>query len=235
MYNNQKGDPMKNIISITDKIKERKISKIPKVFDLDDVYYYFNLIEDYLKELKELSKEEKYYNLCLDEEFKLLSNIYQSFMNILFDYYNNFDEYEESERVLFEFLTELEKICKNIEVIKENEENSKEEYELNDVIKYSNKIEYKLNELYELSLKDKKYWVECTNGQRKILIMIYSSFFDILKIEYENFDKTESNNKILAKFLTQLFLICDDFVEISLIKKNIDKNILKYENKKLEN
>lgn len=232
MYNNQKGDPMKNIISITDKIKERKISKIPKVFDLDDVYYYFNLIEDYLKELKELSKEEKHYNLCLDEEFKLLSNIYQSFMNILFDYYNNFDEYEESERVLFEFLTELDKICQSIDN-KSIEE--KESYELEDVIKYSNKIEYKLNELYELSLKDKKYWVECTNGQRKILIMIYSSFFDILKIEYENFDETESNNKILAKFLTQLFLICDDFVDISLIKKNMDKNILKYENKKVEN
>ncbi len=235
MYNKQKGDRMGNIISINEKRIDKKISKIPSIFELDDVEYYFNLIEQYLKDLKKLAEEdEKYYNFCLDEEFKILSSVYESFMKILFDYYNNFDNYEESERVLGYFLNELYGIIKKLNG-DDDCEDIKEEFELNDAIKYSNMIEYKLNELYDLSLKDKKYWVDCTNGQRNILIMIYSSFFKILSFEYEDFEKNIESNRVLSKFLTRLYLICDDIVDIRLLRKNIDKNVLKYETKKDKN
>lgn len=225
---------MSKIISINEKRIEKKISKIPKAFELEDVIYYFNYIEKYFKDLKKLSEEdEKYYNFCLNEEFKILGNIYESFMKILFDYYNNFDKYEESERILGYFLNELYLITENING--NNDVNVKEVFELNDVVKYSNIIESRLNEFYTLSLKDKTYWTDCTNGQRNILIMVYSSFFKILSYEYENFEKNIDSNKVLSKFLTQLYLIYDETVDINFLRKNMDKNVLKYENKKDKN
>lgn len=105
-------------------------------------------------------------------------------------------------------------------------------FNLEDAVDYSEQIENYINGLYDLALEDKKYHSLCTHEQIKILSSIYMSFFKILYSELEDFDESEQSNRIMLKFLSELYKICKELPDIENLKQSIDNKIMKYENKK---
>lgn len=106
-----------------------------------------------------------------------------------------------------------------------------ETFNLEDAIKYSNIIEYYLNSFYELALEDEKYHSVCMEEQLKILVSIYSSFFKILFSELDDFTYLEESNRIMFKFLSELYKICSELTDADTIRENIDNEVLEYKNK----
>lgn len=107
-----------------------------------------------------------------------------------------------------------------------------DEFSLEDAVDYSKKIENYINDLYNLSLEDEKYHSLCTYEQIKILSSIYMSFFKILYSEIEDFDETKQSNRIMLKFLTELYKICEELPNIDNLKQNSDIKIIKYKEQK---
>lgn len=113
------------------------------------------------------------------------------------------------------------------------EEEFPEMFNLSDAIKYANQIEYYLNSFYELAKEDKKYHSVCTTEQLKLLSSIYSSFFKIMFSELDEFEENYStdSNRIMFKFLSELYKICKDLTDAEAVRENIDNPVLKLENK----
>ena len=113
------------------------------------------------------------------------------------------------------------------------EEEFPEVFTLDDAVKYANQIEYYLNSFYELAKEDKKYHSVCTTEQLKILSSIYSSFFKIMFSELDEFEENYStgSNRIMFKFLSELYKICKDLTDAEAVRENIDNPVLKLENK----
>lgn len=125
----------KKVISISE-IKEKKFEKeFPETFNLDDALTFANKIEYYINSFYELSLEgEKYHSVCTSEQIKILSSIYSSFFKIMFNELDHFNYSEESNRIMFSFLSELYKICSDLtdaDTVRENIDN--------EVLKYENK------------------------------------------------------------------------------------------------
>lgn len=104
-------------------------------------------------------------------------------------------------------------------------------FDLEDAINYSAQIENYINNLYNLALEDKKYHSLCTQEQIKTLSSIYMSFFRILYSEIEDFDESEQSNRIMLKFLSELYKICESLPDIEVLKQDDSSKIMKYENK----
>lgn len=127
----------------------------------------------------------------------------------------------------------MEKKIISIDEIKKEKLESElpETFHLDDAIKYSNIIEYYINSFYELGLEDEKYHSVCTIEQLKILSSIYSSFFKILFSELDDFNYSEESNRIMFKFISELYKICNNLTDADVVRKNIDNEVLKYEYK----
>jgi ATP-dependent helicase/DNAse subunit B len=100
-------------------------------------------------------------------------------------------------------------------------------FALEDAEEFSKMIEECLNSFYNLALEDEKYHSVCTTEQLKILSNVYTSFFKILYSELDDFDYSDESNRIMSKFLSELYRICDNLPDIEEIKENIDNNNLK--------
>lgn len=105
-------------------------------------------------------------------------------------------------------------------------------FRLEDAVNYSVQIENYINSLYDLALEDKKYYSLCTHEQIKTLSYIYMSFFKILYSEIEDFDGSKQSNRIMLKFLPELYKICETLPDIEVLKQDVSSKIMKYENKK---
>lgn len=127
----------------------------------------------------------------------------------------------------------MEKKVISIDELKKEkfEEELPDHFELQDILKFSNMIEYSINTLYDTALLDEKYHSVCTTEQIKILTNIYSSFFKILFNEYSEFDGSSESNRIMFQFASELYKICSELPNVEEIRKNIDKKIYKLENK----
>lgn len=129
----------------------------------------------------------------------------------------------------------MDKKVISIDEIKEKkfEEDFPELFELNDLYKFANAIEYYLNSFYELAKEDEKYHSVCTTEQLKLLSSIYSSFFKIMFSEMDEFEENYSadSNRIMFKFASELYKICKDLTDADTVRENIDNPVLKLENK----
>lgn len=127
----------------------------------------------------------------------------------------------------------MDKKVISIDEIKEEKfiDNSPETFNLQDAVKYCSMIEYYLNSFYELALEDEKYHSVCTTEQIKLLSEIYDSFFKILFSEIDSFDYSKESNRIMYEFLSELHRICSNLTDADTVRKNIDNEVLKYENK----
>lgn len=104
----------KKVITI-DEIKKKFIDEFPSSFDLSDIYKFANSIEWSINELYNLAlTDRKYSCMCMDEQLKILSNIYMSFIKVCFSQIDEYDGSEESNRILYSFACELYKIYKNL-------------------------------------------------------------------------------------------------------------------------
>lgn len=130
----------------------------------------------------------------------------------------------------------MDKKVISIDEIKQQkfEDKFPDSFTFNDIYIFANKIEYYLNSFYELALEDEKYHSVCTTEQMKLLSNIYSSFFKIMFSEMEEFEENESSdtNRILFKFVSELYKICEELTDAETVKQNIDNPVLKLENKK---
>lgn len=105
----------KKVISIDEIKEERFKNEFPDTFNLEDAIKYSNTIEYYLNSFYNLALEDKkYHSVCTTEQMKILSDIYSSFFKILFNELDAFDGSKESNRIMFEFISELYKICNNL-------------------------------------------------------------------------------------------------------------------------
>ena len=112
------------------------------------------------------------------------------------------------------------------------EEEFPESFDTTDVLKFTNMIEYNLNSFYDLGLEDEKYQSICSHEQFKLLTNIYSSFFKILYDEFDKFDETSDEScRIMYSFMCELYKICSNLTDAEVVRENIDKNVLKFENK----
>lgn len=69
------------------------------------------------------------------EQLKILSNIYSSFFKILFSELDDFNYSEESNRIMYRFISELHRICIGLtdaDTIRENIDNEVLKYEKKD-------------------------------------------------------------------------------------------------------
>lgn len=124
----------------------------------------------------------------------------------------------------------MEKKIISIDEIKEQKklEEIPDVFVLGDVSKFTNMILYALNSFYELALEGEVYHSVCTQEQLNILTSVYSSFFTILYSEYDKYIDGEENERIISVFLTELYKITRNLPDAEEIKKNIDKNVLKF-------
>lgn len=101
----------KKIISFSELKKARDDIEIPDSFKYSDILDYINEIEYFLNDLYTLAeKDEKYTTICSDEQFKVLSNVFEGFFNILFSIIEKEDG-EIDTSTLYLFLCELYKVC----------------------------------------------------------------------------------------------------------------------------
>lgn len=233
----------KKIISFEEAKKEKIKEEFPKIFTLMDIQNYSSKIEENLNSLFDLAKEDKkYHSICSREQLNLLSNVYSSFFNILYSEIKEYDNSKKSNKIMVKFLTELYKISNSltdINLLKKNINNNTEIednnipniFDLEDGIKYSNKISNYINSLYELSIKDEKYQSLCTEHQIKVLLKIYIAFFKIVYSEIDEFDYSEKSTRLLSKFVTELYKITSKLTDVNLIKQDCNKKIIKYEKK----
>lgn len=123
----------KKVVSIDEIKKEKFKNEFPKSFNLDDAIKFSNTIEYYLNSFYELALEDKkYHSVCTTEQIKILSNIYSSFFKILFSELDAFDGSKESNRIMFEFISELYKICSDLtdaDTVRKNIDNNILKYE----------------------------------------------------------------------------------------------------------
>ncbi len=116
-----------------------------------------------------------------------------------------------------------------IKAIKEEKQNIPQEFDIDDIYKYKDKIQCYLNSLYDLAKKGKEYQSLCSSEQFMILSDILISYFNILLSELNNFTENddESSNRILYKYACDLHNIVKDIKDIDTLKMDIDKKVMK--------
>lgn len=119
------------IINIKDLKAAKTIESLPSSFNLEDAITYAETIENNINCFYELAMKDKNYQaLCSEEQLKLLSNIYCSFFKILFSEIDDFNFSEDSNRIMYKFLSELHCICSKLSDVDEIKNK-------NNVLKYS--------------------------------------------------------------------------------------------------
>ncbi len=119
------------IINIEELKAKKAIENLPNSFNLEDAVLYAKTIENNINYFYQLAMEDKKYQaLCSEEQIKLLSNIYCSFFKILFSEIDDFNFSDDSNRIMYKFLSELHSICSNLSNVDEIKNK-------NNVLKYS--------------------------------------------------------------------------------------------------
>ncbi len=118
----------------------------------------------------------------------------------------------------------------NIKDILDEKSRVDRSYTLDEIYEFTNKIEAKLNELYDFGNSSLENGYICSEEQLKIFTKICCSYFRICYAVLDNFNGSEEENDVLYNFAHDLDEISSSLPDIEDIKKrilNLDDNFKK--------
>lgn len=114
------------IVNLSELLKNRSNEYVPDTFTIDDLISMSEMIENRLNELYSLGVEDKdCRDYCMDEQHKILTNIFISYFNIFFDEIDSFSNGNGSNRTLYNFAKDLYKITNEFSNIENKTEENK--------------------------------------------------------------------------------------------------------------